>query len=165
MPRLFVGIDPGKSGAIVSIGSECGRVCTFPMPVVSGDSREEYDTQKIRSILFEPDCMVFIERQQPLPPKMGGSLASYWRGASQYLFEGLCVGLQIPYEIVRPVDWQKEFFQGLSKDLGKQRSVIVCKRLFPGVDIRRTPRCHKDDDGIADAILIAEYGRRRRERA
>lgn len=156
---MILGIDPGKSGALCWM-SESGIADLSPMPI----SWKSYDMSLLRTFIASSQ-VVIIERQQPLPPKMGGSLASYWRGASQYLLEGLCVGLQIPYEIVRPVDWQKEFFQGLSKDLGKQRSVIVCKRLFPEVDLRRTPRCHKDDDGIADAILIAEYGRRRRNRS
>lgn len=166
------GVDPGKQGAIVAIGPLGGLdgwTFTWPMPVIRGKNRADYDIPKIRAIFGEGplrggalESRVFIERQQPMPAKMGGSLASYWRGAGQYLFEGMLCAMGIPYEIVPPQTWQKEFFAGLSKDLGKQRSVIVCKRLFPaaGDNLKRTPKCKKDDDGIADAILIAEWGRR-----
>lgn len=161
MTPICIGIDPGHSGAI-SRNEDGNVVQLYPMPVVLGEKRSNYDIVQIKRLLeiIPIPCHAFIERQQPLPPKMGGSLASYWRGAGQYLFEGLLCGLEIPYEVVPPQTWQKEFFAGLSKDLGKQRSVIVCKRLFPGVDLKRTPKCRKDDDGIADAILIAEWGRR-----
>jgi crossover junction endodeoxyribonuclease RuvC len=162
--RSVIGIDPGHNGAICVIHPfRPGDASVFPIPVVKNGGKVQYDIQALRSDLnygCKEAFIAFIERQQPLPPKMGGSLASYWRGAGQYLFEGLLCGLGIPYEVVPPQTWQKEFFAGLPKDLGKQRSVIVCKRLFPNVDLKRTPKCRKDDDGIADAILIAEWGRR-----
>ena len=42
----------------------------------------------------------------------------------------------------------------------KNTSIEVCKRLFPGVNLKATDRCKKDHDGMAEALLIAEYGRR-----
>lgn len=69
---------------------------------------------------------------------------------------GLLEAFEIPYELVRPQKWKKEF--GISD---KNSSVECCKRLFPVVDLRRTERCRKDDDGLAEALLMAEYARRR----
>jgi len=42
----------------------------------------------------------------------------------------------------------------------KNSSIEVAKRLFPGIDLRRTERSRKDDDGLAEALLMAEYARR-----
>jgi hypothetical protein len=56
--------------------------------------------------------------------------------------------------------WQKLMHAGLTGDDIKQKSIIAAKRLFPGVSLKRTERCRKDDHGKADAVLIAEYGRR-----
>ena len=42
----------------------------------------------------------------------------------------------------------------------KEYHALSCKRLFPGVNLKATERCRKDHDGIAEALLIAEYGRR-----
>ena len=70
--------------------------------------------------------------------------------------KGLLEAFQIPYELVRPQKWKKEF--GITGD--KNSSIEVCKRLFPGVSLRRTERFRKDDDGMAEALLMAEYARR-----
>jgi hypothetical protein len=37
----------------------------------------------------------------------------------------------------------------------------VCEKLFPGVDLRATERSRKPSDGLAEALLMAEYARRR----
>lgn len=42
-----------------------------------------------------------------------------------------------------------------------QRSIVVAQRLFPGQTLLRSPRAKKPSDGMADALLIAEWGRRR----
>ena len=60
-------------------------------------------------------------------------------------------------EHVRPAKWKKEF----SGTSDKNTSIEVAKRLFPGVDLRRTERCTKDHDGKAEALLLAEISRRR----
>lgn len=70
--------------------------------------------------------------------------------------KGLLEAFGIPYELVRPQKWKKEF--SISE---KNQSVEVCKRLFPGESLKRTPRCKKDHDGMAEALLMAEYARRR----
>jgi hypothetical protein len=42
----------------------------------------------------------------------------------------------------------------------KENSIEVCKKLFPQVNLLATPRCKKEHDGIAEALLMAEYTRR-----
>lgn len=36
----------------------------------------------------------------------------------------------------------------------------VLEKHWPGVPLRRTDRCKKDHDGMAEALLMAEYARR-----
>jgi hypothetical protein len=43
----------------------------------------------------------------------------------------------------------------------KAMSELACKRLFPDVKFTATDRCTKTHDGMTDATLIAEYGRRK----
>jgi hypothetical protein len=45
--------------------------------------------------------------------------------------------------------------------LSKNTSIAVCKRLFPDVSLLPSERCRKDHDGMAEALLMAEYARRR----
>ena len=86
----------------------------------------------------------------------------------------------IPYHLVAPKEWQKEMWD--NKDLvvsneaystkdgktkirkkkdTKKTSENVAKRLFPDADFRRTSRCTNNDDNKIDAMLMAEYARRK----
>jgi crossover junction endodeoxyribonuclease RuvC len=78
-------------------------------------------------------------------------------GTSFGWLQGMLDALGISYELVRPQKWKKEF----SCTSDKNTSIAVAKRLFPGVDLRRTERCTKDHDGKAEALLMAEYCRRK----
>ena len=62
--------------------------------------------------------------------------------------------------LVSPQKWKRHF--GLKAD--KKDSIEKCKELFPEVSLRRTSRCTTDSDGMAEALLIAEYGREMNER-
>lgn len=64
---------------------------------------------------------------------------------------------EIPYQEIRPQQWKKEF----SLNSEKAKSIEVCRRLFPDVDLKRTPKCRIPHDGIAEALLMAEYARRK----
>jgi crossover junction endodeoxyribonuclease RuvC len=70
--------------------------------------------------------------------------------------QGLLEAHGIPYELVRPQKWKKEF--SITGD--KNSSIAVCKRLFPDVSLLPTERCRKDNDGMAEALLLCEYARR-----
>ena len=70
--------------------------------------------------------------------------------------QGVLKAYGIPYELVTPQKWKKEF----SCTSDKNTSIEVCKRLFPNVNLKATDRCKKYHDGMAEALLIAEYGRR-----
>lgn len=71
---------------------------------------------------------------------------------------GLLTAFRIPFELARPQRWKREF--GCTSD--KNTSIAVAKRLFPDVDLRRTPQCKKPHDGVCEALLMAEYARRLR---
>ncbi len=174
---LFIGIDPGKKGALAVLGlaSLTEVVEVRPMPMIAGGkkSRPEYDIRSIAEWLmsYRPDCrLVTVERSQPLsmipgPPGSKafkpGSIAQYNRGV-QRGFEWLLTALEMPFQLVAPRSWMKVMHAGAPGVDTKQRSIITAQRLFPHVDLRRSPRCRKDDDGIAEALLLAEFGRRTR---
>lgn len=71
--------------------------------------------------------------------------------------QGLLTAYSIPFELVRPQKWKKEF----SITADKNSSIDVCNRLFPDVSLLATPKCKKPSDGIAEALLMAEYAKRR----
>lgn len=163
MSTTIVGVDPGKTGAIVVM--ERSRLALHPMPVITSKKRAQYDLREVYEILNGARAGVahwhcFIEKQQPLPPKMGGASANFFRGYSLALFEALCLALGMPYTIVSPRSWQGVMLVDVVGDDTKQRAQIAADRLFPNVDLRRSSKSRKPDLGLVDALLIAEYGRR-----
>jgi hypothetical protein len=155
---IIAGCDPGKDGAIVFM-SEAGAVLHAMPTIESAKGRPEYDVPKIAELLHAAEH-VFIEKLQPMPMKHGGSIANYQRGMGLGLLVGICTAKRIAFTLVRPQDWQREMLAGTSGEDTKQRAIVAAQRLFPDVDLRRTPRCTKLHDGFADALLIAEWGRR-----
>lgn len=142
---IYVGIDPGKNGALAVID----RNTTILVPFVDGEYANAIRT------LPPQLTKVCLEHVGAMPGQ--GVTSMFHFGENFGYIRGLLEAFQIPYELVRPQKWKKEF----SIAGGKNSSIEVCKRLFPGVSLRRTDRCRKDDDGMAEALLMAEYARRR----
>jgi hypothetical protein len=160
---LYIGVDPGKQGAIAVVDDAGRCLSVVPMPVISG-GRGELDLVAIRDLLRGDGSprFVSVEKLQPLPRSMGGSAANFARGLSRG-FEWMLVALGIPYQLVAPQVWQKAMHAGTSGEDTKQRSIVAAQRLFPGVQLRKSERCRKAHDGLCEALLLAEYGRRVRQ--
>ncbi len=163
---IFVGVDPGKLGGIAALDEHGALLWVRPMPLIpSVGGRPHYDLAALTALMVEcreTSAFVTVERLSAMPAKLGGGIANFQRGVSQG-WEWLLAALQIPCHFVRPATWQRVMLDGAPGRATQQRAIIAAQRLFPGVDLRRTPRAHRAHDGLADALLIAEYGRRGRE--
>lgn len=165
---IYVGIDPGLSGAIATIDSDNMEIEIQAMPIIKGKGRSQYDLIEIKNVLcllpgyvdtYPPRILVTVEKLQPLPPKLGGGIANYRRGEASG-WSWLLTGMSIPHQLVRPQGWQKVMLAGTSGTDTKQKSIIATQRLFPGQSLKRTERCRKPDSGFSDALLICAYGMR-----
>jgi len=171
--RVTVGIDPGKGGAVVGIcevfHQSIPTIIRNLMPVL-GTKRPEYDLSELAAIFSGYEEMVdgkgelrfYIERQQAMPAKMGGGAANYGRGYAMGVLEGALSALVLRYEVVGARRWQKDMLADIPGDNTKVRAEIAARRIFPHVDLKRTDRARKADSGVVDALLIAEWGRRRK---
>lgn len=146
---IYVGIDPGKSGALAVLYDDWGD--NVVVRVIKFDSREYAQTLRDLSGQRAKAC---LEHVGAMPGQGVTSMFNF--GQNFGYIKGLLEAFQIPYELVRPQKWKKAF--GITGD--KNSSIEVCKRLFPFAQLRRTDRCRKDDDGKAEALLMAEYARR-----
>lgn len=152
--KVFVGIDPGKDGCLAILGYR-------ETPILIPFSETEYALQLRR---FDPlylpenarpiEMFCVVEHVNAMPGQGVTSCFSFGQNFGFIL--GLLTAFRIPHELVRPQRWKKEF--GCTSD--KNTSIAVAQRLFPGVDLRRTPKCQKPHDGKAEALLLAEYSRR-----
>ena len=140
----YIGIDPGKSGALAVITDE--NVLVFP-----------FDRQSYVNILgaLSNGSKCCLERVGAMPGQGVTSMFSF--GENFGFIQGVLESNGIPYELVTPKKWKKEF--GVTGD--KNSSISVCQRLFPDVSLLKTEHSKKPDDGMAEALLMAEYARRR----
>lgn len=151
----ILGIDPGKSGAFVLHKGDALDWAVMPL------DGESIDFKKIVDLIagFSPDH-IFLERAIPFAMGSKGAF-NYGRG-----FAALEIAAQLasrPMTYVEPAKWTKEMFAGIDTRMKpKERGRIALKRLFPSlVDTLPTDKKGNVHDGVQDALLIAEWGRRR----
>lgn len=146
---IYIGIDPGAKGAMALLDDNAR------LPEIIPFNKEEY-IDRLRLIFYEEaECICCIESVHALPRQ---GVASTWAfGQSYGWLLGMLDTLCIPYQPITPQKWKKEF--GLNSD--KAKSVEVCKQLFPGIKLLRTDRSRKEDDNIAEAVLLSLYAKRK----
>lgn len=148
---IAIGIDPGKSGALAVMYLDKDR-SIIRIKLVP------FEEQAYRNALLcckDEKVVCLVEKVGAMPGQ--GVVSMFNFGRNLGLIEGMLMALNIPYQLVPPQTWKKEF--SLSSD--KQTSIDVCKRLFPNISLLATPRSRKESDGLAEALLMAEYARRR----
>lgn len=149
MKTSFIGIDPGKSGGIANIDTESGICYTVPYSDKDLIDLCSYESRKGQNVV----CC--LEKVGAMPGQ--GVVSMFNFGQSVGYIKGVLEAFRIPYQEITPQKWKKEF--GLTSD--KARSAEVCRKLFPDISLLATPRCKKPHDGMSEALLMAEYARRK----
>lgn len=148
---IYIGIDPGKNGGIAVLRTTNGEFVEASAYV--------FDEQMLINILADAkDCYCVrcvVEKVNAMPGQ--GVVSMFNFGQNFGFIQGVLKAYEISFELVPPQKWKKEF----SVTSDKNTSIEVCKRLFPNVNLKATPRCKKDHDGMAEALLMAEYARRK----
>jgi crossover junction endodeoxyribonuclease RuvC len=174
MYYAYLGIDIGKGGAVTALiegddqeGLDIQSHVTPTLPDGDIDSSALYkliaeyeDAYVVRMITVEKVHAIFG----------CGAGATFEFGRSAGIVEGIVCSIGLPYTMVQPKIWQKEMWAGVDKVIKagkkstdtKATSLIATKRLFPSAILtdKQKPKSSKVHDGIVDAILLAEYGRR-----
>ena len=147
----YIGVDPGRSGAMAIIETREGEEDFI---VTTAFDKDDYIVLLQRAKRDGTKVICALERVNAMPGQ--GVTSMFTFGENFGWIQGILDAYHIPYELVRPQKWKKEF--GLTGE--KLQSVAVCKHLFPEVSLLRTDRSRKDDDGLAEALLLCEYARR-----
>ena len=146
--KTYIGIDPGKSGAMALIHAD-GYVEVIPFDAV------QYSLTLARACNELHPIICCVEKVGAMPGQ--GVVSMFNFGHNLGMIEGLLRAYGISYQMVPPQTWKKEF--SLSSD--KAKSIEVCQKLFPNVSLLATERSRKPNDGMAEALLMAEYARRK----
>ena len=148
MKTVFIGIDPGKKGGIAYIDTQDNVSVTVPYS----------DTMLIdlcRHFSGVEGVVCCLEKVSARPGQGVVSMFSF--GHSVGYIKGVLEARHIPYQEITPQKWKGEF--GLNSE--KAASAEVCRKLFPDISLLATPKCKKPHDGMAEALLMAEYARRK----
>lgn len=168
---FFLGIDVGLDGYLAILGPK-GYVRLEPAPVVDTGKggRRRYDLQAIVTLLCElgpvrERCFCMVEKQQPIPRQ--GSVPNFAVGFGLGIWLTALTAAKVPYDQVLSSVWKRRMGligQGGTKAErrkdSKRRSIEKAQSMFPAVNLLPTARSRVPSSDMAEALLLAEYGRR-----
>lgn len=176
---IYVGIDPGKSGAVGVIYPD-GTVDAWHNPVIverkttsaklkSGPRKGQNAKRRTekrhndldgRLCLLLPfarlarkgqEVIVTLEHISSMP--RDGKVQAFAFGYDFGTWEMALVALKLKYLMVRPNVWRPAM---VGKEADKRDSLILCRRLYPKLDLPLAK-----DEARAEAILLADWQRRK----
>ena len=158
--KTYIGVDIGLKGGVAIIDSLGNIVKKYPMPV----TKEGLDIHSLDNIFWEYEGFNGLLVLEKLGPIFGTSKKTTWSMGFQVgAVRTICVARSIPFLEVPAKTWQKEMFFGMkpihksgtTKIDTKAMALVSLIRLFPDYALI------EPHEGITDAILIAEYSRRK----
>lgn len=151
---LFIGIDPGKKGAIALFDPSPHTLHVEDMPLVprpQGKKGEDTNYAALAELLQKPPgtkVFALMENVWSMPREGVSSAHAFGRNNGALLM-GLAAG-KIPHGLITASKWKKYF--GLSSDKGASRSLAI-QRFPDAADLFIRVK----DDGRAEAALLALY--------
>ena len=149
--KIWVGIDPGKTGGVSWINEDESEYKSFYTPennnMMANLLRDLHCDYKIVKVTIEDIPVMALVGKTPY-----GKLKF-----NEGLWNGIIASLSLPLYQVKPVKWQTFFFG--QKKKGEKRNTKKLSRsnamrMFPDEDFSKVK-----DDGKSDSILICKYGK------
>lgn len=157
---IWIGIDPGVSGAVAAIGPNSCDVEDIPTIEMGGTGRtvRKIDGLALAKLLrrFVPAgeaCMVVLEDVHVMPSSKSGSAANTSLLHSKGVIEGVLAVLRMQTELVNSRKWKGIY--GLDSD--KKASLEKARTLYPVLAKSRLARVA--DHNRAEGLLLAHYGK------
>ena len=153
MDRCVIGIDPGSSGGIAVLFVDGSVVSVRKMPDTPQDILD-YLRRFCGTELFGSKVVCYMEKVGTgIPGQSSKATATFARHNGH--LEMALLSLGIPTIEVTPQKWMKFYQLGKSSDYSKtdwkNRLKSKAQQLFPREKVTLA---------VADALLIAEYGRK-----
>ena len=139
---IYLGIDPGKSGAIAAI-DEIGEIVGW----IKGEETEHDIANWLKATALGGTAKAVVEVVSSSPQQ--GVVSAFTFGRSYGFLRGCLAAAGIPFEEARPQRWQKAMDCMTKGD--KNVSKSAAQRIWPTFKITHAN---------ADALLIAEFCRR-----
>lgn len=140
--RIYLGIDPGKKGALALLDKETMRVTCYDMPTTTAELHD-----LVAGMPIIRNCAV----EKPFYPQMIGIKNATTIAQAFGCLIGALQWRDIPFAEVRSNKWKPAM--NLSKDKNASREMAM--QMFPD-DADQFKRVK--DDGRAEAALLAVWG-------
>jgi crossover junction endodeoxyribonuclease RuvC len=155
----IIGIDPGLGGALVIMTPTASYYPAYQtMPTIGAEKGKILNLGVIIELLSlwnNGTVAVYLENVHSMPQQGVASSFKFGRGLGQV--EGICAALNLPVHYVTPQAWKKLILAGLDWRGNKAMTLQYAKSAWPRIE---WPRNQQTAIGIADALCIAEFGRR-----
>ncbi len=151
--HYYLGIDPGRRGGLALIDEHKNLIYIEPMPLLNSGYNYDLIVNMIEKL---PETTTIVLELKP------GVMEKSASPTTSFGFHcGAIFGICIKYnpQIVSPKTWKNEFdvfrnYKETRHDM-KLRSIHEAEKLFKRI-------FKKNEDGMAEALLLAEYGRRQK---
>lgn len=146
---MVLGIDPGVKGGLAVLNS-AGQVL-YAYSLVDKKVKEAVAAMKIAAALTRPFGLCYIEKVGYM--RGDGGKGAFTFGEVYGILYGAALCFELEVHDVYPMTWQgrMECLTQGAKNVSKNRAIALWPTLPDGL---------KMNHYIADALLIAEYGRR-----
>jgi len=144
---IYLGIDPGVAGGIAVLNADGSLSRAVPMPETERDLIDLF----VKVVEDSRDVHAMIERVYSSPQMGVASAFTFGKGYGALLMA--LTACRVPFDQVVPAKWQQ--VMGCQSRGDKNVTKRRAQQLWPNVKITHA---------IADALLLAEYGRRLVER-
>lgn len=156
-PKCYIGVDPGLTGAVVGLDPDGSLLLAELCPLFNGQP----DPRAAAEIIARLPRPFTVTIEQPIRISRSGDSDSGYRSLlTSVRFWRAAIGAKHLVTMVVPRTWQV-MLTSVQGATTKAKSIAWCRTFLPALDLR-PGRCTTDQDGLADAACLAEYGRRRR---
>jgi hypothetical protein len=158
---IYIGIDNGLTGGLVALSDHPGPpILSWTMPLKAKAKGNEVSAEFVWDFLDKwdrTDITVILEAPGKYSPGLL-ALCSMWDSFGA--IRGVLESRGVRHHRVDPQVWQKAMLGKVEKGQTKPAAYARARQLWPDEDWLATPRSTKPHEGLIDAALIAEYGRR-----
>lgn len=152
MRKVFLGCDPGNSGAVAILNDQGGYIECWDMPVMADGSKKQVNAAELAKELgrySDSHIVAMVEKVGARPGN--GSVSMFRFGHAAGVLAGVLATLGAEVHYATPPAWKKYFkLTGKPKDASR----TLAQQYYPAAPLGR-----KKDHGKGDALLLARYGR------
>ena len=146
--KLYIGIDPGKSGGVAMINKKDNTLTVMKFPNELGELSVMIEAF-IHNVKVDDVC-VYIEHVHSFPTDSRPSAFSFGRNLGHW--EGILSTYELEWHTAAPRTWQEHYDIPVIKNKHERKNWLkdVAKSLFPNLRVT----LH-----TSDALLIANYAK------